>query len=115
MRMIRVGLSFANCLRHAFMSGAGYGDLERISEDDLHAWVNYDPSGASFTKMEIVLEMPKHAHNLAQWVEAALQCKTWHWDGDQYDAALSVLNDYRASIGEQPYTPPVAPPVVGDV
>lgn len=23
--------SFSNCLRHAFFTGAGYGDLERIS------------------------------------------------------------------------------------
>lgn len=35
--------SYSQCLRHAFLTGAGYGDLEKISEDDLRRWTSYDP------------------------------------------------------------------------
>lgn len=35
--------AFAACLRHAFMAGAGYGEMERISEADQRRWVEYDP------------------------------------------------------------------------
>lgn len=36
-------LSFAACLRHAFFTGAGYGDLEKISDADLARWVTFEP------------------------------------------------------------------------
>lgn len=103
---ISYSFSFANCLRHAFMSGAGYGELERITEEDQRRWCSYDPPEVgSFAKMAAVLEFPKLAHNLADWVEASLQCKSWHWDEDQFDAALHVLNEYRAAVGKEPYQP----------
>lgn len=31
-------------LRHAFMSGRGLGDGDKISDDDAKAWMDYDPS-----------------------------------------------------------------------
>jgi len=49
-------LTFAACLRHAFMTGAGYGDLDKITEVDQFRWVEYDPSElASFKKMDAAL------------------------------------------------------------
>lgn len=100
-------LSFSNCLRHAFFAGAGYGELERITEADQKRWVEYDPPMVgAFVKMDTFLrdESATHAKNLADWVEGALQCGSWNWDGDQFEAALHVLNEYRKSIGEEPFT-----------
>ena len=48
--------SFANCLRHAFMTGAGYGESERVSEADQRRWCEYDPpSTGSFKTMSDIL------------------------------------------------------------
>ncbi|QBQ72137.1 hypothetical protein Milano_115 [Agrobacterium phage Milano] len=48
--------SFANCLRHAFMTGAGYGESERISDADQRRWCEYDPPNVgSFSTMADVL------------------------------------------------------------
>lgn len=99
--------SFSQCLRHAFFAGAGYGELERLSDADQKRWTDYDPPMVgSFKNMDgyIRADAPRHAKNLADWVEAALQCKSWNWDGDQFDAALHVLNDYRTSVGLEPFT-----------
>jgi hypothetical protein len=38
-----VVLALAACLRHAFMAGAGYGDLEKISDEDVKRWVEWSP------------------------------------------------------------------------
>lgn len=48
--------SFANCLRHAFMTGAGYGDLDRISDEDIYRWCCYDPPevGPFATMAEVI-------------------------------------------------------------
>jgi hypothetical protein len=49
--------AFAACLRHAFMTGAGYEkDHEPIEVADLDRWANYDPpSTGSFKTMADVL------------------------------------------------------------
>lgn len=104
---LNVLFSFGNCLRHAFMTGAGYGDLQRIEDADIRRWCEYDPPEVgAFKTMETVLEMPKHAENLALWVEGALSCKEWEWSPDQFDAALQALNAYRADAGLEPFIPP---------
>lgn len=36
-------ITLSSLMRHAFMSGAGYGDLDKISEADQARWVEYDP------------------------------------------------------------------------
>jgi len=66
--------------------------------------------GCSFTGVQAdgftacpCTEETDHARNLCSWVEAALQCKTWNWDGDQFEAALFVVNQYRASIELPPF------------
>jgi hypothetical protein len=44
--------AFSACLRHAFMSGAGYGDHDRITDYHIDAWCNYDPpESGPFTTM----------------------------------------------------------------
>ncbi|MBB4192746.1 hypothetical protein [Rhizobium aethiopicum] len=49
-------LTFSSCLRHAFFEGAGYKDLERISDDDQRRWVEYDPTDlAPFKRMQEAL------------------------------------------------------------
>lgn len=35
--------SFSQCMRHAFFTGAGYGDLEKITPEDLKRWTGYEP------------------------------------------------------------------------
>lgn len=49
--------AFATCLRHAFMTGAGYEkDHEPIEVADLDRWVNYDPPNVgAFKTMADVL------------------------------------------------------------
>lgn len=47
--------TFARCLRHAFMTGAGYGDFDKISEDDQKRWVEYNPDDASFRNISAAL------------------------------------------------------------
>lgn len=52
--------AFNNCLRHAFMSGAGYGDYDRISDAHIDAWCNYDPpeSGPFKTMFQLIAGAP---------------------------------------------------------
>lgn len=54
--------AFAACLRHAFMSGAGYEkDHEPIEVADLDRWVHYDPPNVgSFKTMADVLAVAAH-------------------------------------------------------
>lgn len=37
-------LDLSTLIRHAFFSGAGYGEFEKISEEDSRRWVEYDPT-----------------------------------------------------------------------
>ncbi len=49
--------SFSQCLRYAFFSGAGYADLEKISEEDQRRWCAFDPSELElFKRMEADLK-----------------------------------------------------------
>jgi len=55
--MANLLFSFSQCLRHAFMSGAGYGDCDKISEEDLKRWSSYDfPEVGSFARVKEALE-----------------------------------------------------------
>lgn len=38
----RYEMTLSNLLRHAFMSGAGYGGLDKISEEDQSRWTHYE-------------------------------------------------------------------------
>lgn len=51
--MTNYQFSFSQCLRHAFMTGAGYGELDKIKSDDLARWAEYDPamSRGAFKRM----------------------------------------------------------------
>lgn len=48
-------LTLSNLLRHAFMTGAGYGELERISEDHQQAWTSYEPPEPLYQRVHDVL------------------------------------------------------------
>lgn len=42
----------------------------------------------AITKLEAEkAELVRHLHNLDAWVSGALECKDWHWDPDQREAA----------------------------
>jgi hypothetical protein len=49
-------LAFASCLRHAFMSGAGYEPYAPISDLDQARWAEYDPpeKGAFATMSDLI-------------------------------------------------------------
>lgn len=54
--MTNYRFSFAMCQRHAFLSGAGYGDLEVVKQADLDRFCDYDPPMVgSFQRMEELL------------------------------------------------------------
>lgn len=53
--------AFAACLRHAFMTGAGYGDDDHIAVADIVRWTEYDPpSAGSFKKMNDIIAAAGH-------------------------------------------------------
>lgn len=55
--MNKILMAFSGCLRHAFLDGAGYKDLDKISEEDQRRWCAYDPSSlTSFVKMQAAIE-----------------------------------------------------------
>lgn len=54
--MTNYRFSFAMCMRHAFLSGAGYSDLEVIKQADLDRFCDYDPPMVgSFQRMDELL------------------------------------------------------------
>lgn len=58
--------AFAACLRHAFMTGAGYEkDFEQIEVADLDRWVNYDPpsTGAFKTMADVLASAERDEYN----------------------------------------------------
>jgi len=50
-----VEFTFSQMLRHAFLSGAGYGDLEKISAKDQDRWMNYAPPENQYDEVVKVL------------------------------------------------------------
>lgn len=55
--MANLQFSLSQCLRHAFMSGAGYGEGDRISEEDLRRWSQYEPPNVgSFERVNKAIE-----------------------------------------------------------
>lgn len=49
-------------------------------------------------------EALKPAEEMALWLEAALKCKDWHWDSEQYECAESSLTAYRQALaGKEPH------------
>ncbi|WP_140427037.1 hypothetical protein [Ensifer aridi] len=72
--------SFSQCVRHAFFAGAGYGDLERISDEDQDRWVAYDPS-----------ELPPFKR-----VQEALERQGWNTDmtSAPLDRVIEVVGRY---------------------
>ena len=73
---------------HDFFLRDGDGDIYQLVEEV----ADYIPLADHCTKVGI------HAQNLAIWVEAALNCNSWEWDAQQFDAALSVVNNYRDTM-----------------
>ncbi|QIW87618.1 hypothetical protein Ab1vBOLIVR4_gp101 [Agrobacterium phage OLIVR4] len=58
--------AFAACLRHAFMTGAGYEkEHEPIEVADLDRWVNYDPpsTGAFKTMSDVIASAERDEYN----------------------------------------------------
>lgn len=39
------------------------------------------------SKDEQIADLRAQLSLMCTWVRAALDCKTWHWDGDQWEAA----------------------------
>lgn len=55
-------LDLSNLLRHAFYTGAGYGDLQRLTDFDQKRWLDYDPTGlAQFKRIDAALRGPSAA------------------------------------------------------
>lgn len=57
--------AFATCLRHAFMTGAGYEkEFEKIEVADLDRWTHYDPpsTGAFKTMADIIAASEPISH-----------------------------------------------------
>lgn len=46
-----------------------------------------------------VAELEGAAKEADFWLEGALQCKSWHWDGDQREAAEFALARLRSAVG----------------
>jgi hypothetical protein len=79
--------AFGNCLRHAFMTGAGYGEMEKITDFDQKRWVEYDPpeTGSFATMAKLIAgenvvvdgEPPKplvlHPNVLSGWGESTVK------------------------------------------
>jgi hypothetical protein len=40
-------------------------------------------------------EFARAADEVGTWLEGALECKDWHWDGDQYAYARDALTRMR--------------------
>lgn len=73
-RTSRLLFSFAQCLRHAFFSGVGYGDSERISAEDQARWTAYDPPKVgSFASIEAALHENESLRARAEKAEAVCQ------------------------------------------
>ncbi len=87
--MSKLLFTFSNCLRHAFLTGAGYGDLERISDEDLLRWVEYDPSELTpFVKMQASI----NAHDeLLAGLRAAEKALREEGFEDDADVARTLL------------------------
>jgi hypothetical protein len=78
--------AFAACLRHAFMSGAGYEkDHEPIEVADLDRWVNYDPPNVgAFKTMADVLA----ATGRKEFVETMHAAKQTVLNTEEFEAAM---------------------------
>jgi hypothetical protein len=58
-------------LRHAFYTGAGYGDTDKISDEDQKRWTAYDPTEEGFKRISEVL------HEKEQSTAKSIQAKRW--------------------------------------
>lgn len=64
---ISLFFSLSQCLRHAYMSGAGYGDCDKISEEDQRRWASYEmPSVSSFERIVKALEAADKAEQFSR-------------------------------------------------
>lgn len=57
--------AFAACLRHAYMTGAGYGDNDHIAVADVIRWTDYDPpsTGAFKTMSDVIASAERDEYN----------------------------------------------------
>ena len=56
------------------------------------------------TAKDAAEEIKKLREALAEcnfWVNAAIECKNWMWDGDQKEAAIFARDQARAALGEK--------------
>lgn len=45
-------------------------------------------------------ELAECLHGAELWLTAALECKDWHWDGDQFEAATECRDRARAALSK---------------
>ena len=45
-----------------------------------------------------VAELERLAGLADSWITAALECKDWHWDADQHEAATHTRDELRAAL-----------------
>jgi hypothetical protein len=92
--MADIRFSYSQCLRHAFMSGAGYGDLDKISEEDQQRWVHYDPpvSAGPFKRMNDLVE--KCAGDTAIMEQATAKIEEQREEIKRLKATLVELRDH---------------------
>lgn len=62
-------LDLSNLIRHAFLSGRGLKAWDQLSDDDMEAWVNYDPTNLlCYQRIETAITGGKQYH--IAWNEA---------------------------------------------
>lgn len=84
-------LSFYRCLRHAFMSGAGYGDFENISDRDIGRWTEYDPPrSGSFAEVEEAIAAFTHPSPSASEAQVRVEALPWNRRGADWYAETEV-------------------------
>lgn len=103
--------AFAACLRHAFMSGAGYEkDHEPIEVADLDRWVNYDPPNVgAFKTMADVLAVAAHSEytqtlSRKEFVETIHAAKQTVLNTEEFEAAMRRATEAIKAIVPAPAT-----------
>jgi hypothetical protein len=72
---------------------------EKCERDSFHA----DATAAlAAIEADHVVVPRGHLEMADCWLTAALECKTWHWDADQHEAATETRDALRVSLAASP-------------
>lgn len=95
-------LDLSNLLRHAFMSGAGYGAGDRISDFDVQRWVEYNPEGLKPYERICAALAPSDAEPVGYLIS-----RDGKLDADPFSRQKLTDADKAAGFTEEPlYTHP---------